>query len=101
MMLRKMTTVCLPVLAAVLAALPALGAESGGSNDSAPVFEQPPAGTTDFTGKWAMSKPGGHLLTAEGGEPPLNAAGKATLEASKKRYPLLERLIPTAEAKNA
>jgi len=31
----------------------------------------------------------------------LNAAGKATLEASKKRYPLLERLIPTAEAKNA
>jgi PadR family transcriptional regulator len=29
----------------------------------------------------------------------LTAAGKSTLEASRKRYPLLERLIPTAEAK--
>ena len=29
----------------------------------------------------------------------LTAAGKATLEASRKRYPLLERLIPSAEAK--
>src|ERR1700733_3865589 len=77
MMLRKATTVCLPVLAAVLAALPALAAESSQANDAAPVFEQPPAGTPDFTGKWAMSKPGGHLLRAEGSEPPLNAAGKA------------------------
>ena len=39
--------------------------------------EQPPAGTPDFTGKWAMSKPISHLLTAAGSEPPLNAAGKA------------------------
>jgi hypothetical protein len=77
MMIRKITKVCVPVLAAVLAALPALGANSGTTSDAAPVFEQPPAGTTDFTGKWAISKPGGHLLTAEGGEPPLNAAGKA------------------------
>ncbi len=27
----------------------------------------------------------------------ITAAGKATLEASRKRYPLLERLIPTGE----
>jgi DNA-binding PadR family transcriptional regulator len=30
----------------------------------------------------------------------VTAAGKATLEASRRRYPLLERLIPTAEAKS-
>jgi DNA-binding MarR family transcriptional regulator len=30
----------------------------------------------------------------------LTPAGKATLEASRKRYPLLERLIPTEEAKS-
>jgi PadR family transcriptional regulator PadR len=30
----------------------------------------------------------------------LTNAGKATLEASRRRYPLLERLIPTAEAKS-
>ena len=30
----------------------------------------------------------------------LTAAGGATLEASRKRYPLLERLIPTEEAKS-
>jgi PadR family transcriptional regulator PadR len=30
----------------------------------------------------------------------LTAAGKVTLEASRRRYPLLERLIPTAEAKS-
>jgi len=29
----------------------------------------------------------------------LTAAGKTTLEASRKRYPLLERLIPSGEAK--
>ena len=29
----------------------------------------------------------------------LTTAGKTTLEASRKRYPLLERLIPTGEAK--
>jgi PadR family transcriptional regulator PadR len=28
----------------------------------------------------------------------LTAAGKSTLEASRRRYPLLERLIPTEEA---
>ena len=30
----------------------------------------------------------------------LTAAGRAALEASRKRYPLLERLIPTEEAKS-
>ena len=30
----------------------------------------------------------------------LTAAGRTTLEASRKRYPLLERLIPTKEAKS-
>jgi PadR family transcriptional regulator PadR len=30
----------------------------------------------------------------------LTAGGRATLEASRKRYPLLERLIPTEEAKS-
>jgi DNA-binding PadR family transcriptional regulator len=29
----------------------------------------------------------------------LTAAGRATLESSRRRYPLLERLIPTEEAK--
>ena len=43
----------------------------------APVFEQPPPGTPNLTGKWAMPKPVSHLLTTDGKEPPLNAAGKA------------------------
>src|ERR1700683_3388758 len=30
----------------------------------------------------------------------LTALGKATIEASRKRYPLLERLLPCAEAKS-
>jgi PadR family transcriptional regulator PadR len=30
----------------------------------------------------------------------LTALGKATIEASRKRYPLLERLIPSEEAKS-
>ncbi len=30
----------------------------------------------------------------------LTAAGKAALEASRRRYPLLERLIPSGEAKS-
>jgi hypothetical protein len=43
----------------------------------APLFEQPPPGIPNLTGKWLMTKPVTHLLTAEGKEPPLNAAGKA------------------------
>jgi hypothetical protein len=42
-----------------------------------PLFEQPPTGGPNLTGKWAMSKPITHLLTSDGKEPPLNAAGKA------------------------
>lgn len=62
----------------LLAGAPALAAADPGANaDTAPVFEQPPAGTPDFTGKWAISKPGAHLLTDSGSEPPLTAAGKA------------------------
>jgi hypothetical protein len=47
------------------------------SAPDAPLFEQPPSGTPNLTGKWAMSRPIRHLLTADGKEPPLNAAGKA------------------------
>jgi hypothetical protein len=61
---------------AILASAPGLAAADA-SADAAPVFEQPPAGIPNFTGKWAITKPGGHLLTANGSEPPLNAAGKA------------------------
>jgi hypothetical protein len=47
------------------------------NTDPSPLFEQPAAGTPNFTGKWAMPKPITHLLTADGREPPLNAAGRA------------------------
>jgi hypothetical protein len=47
------------------------------AHPDAPLFEQPPAGIPNFTGKWAMPKPITHLLTTDGKEPPLNAAGKA------------------------
>jgi hypothetical protein len=42
-----------------------------------PLFEQPPPGTPNFTGKWAMTRRITHLVTSDGREPPLNAAGKA------------------------
>jgi hypothetical protein len=45
-----------------------------------PLFEQPPSDTPNFTGKWVMPKAITHLLTADGHEPPLNAAGKALYE---------------------
>jgi hypothetical protein len=44
--------------------------------DSA-VFEEPHPGTPNLTGKWAMPRPITHLLTGDGKEPPLSAAGKA------------------------
>jgi hypothetical protein len=75
MMLRGLTRACLPVLAALLAGTPVLAADS--PTDSSPLFEQPAAGTANFTGKWLNTKPGGHLLTSDGREPPLNAAGQA------------------------
>ncbi len=45
-----------------------------------PLFEQPPPGTANFTGKWAMTRRITHLLTVDGRAPPLNAAGKALYE---------------------
>jgi hypothetical protein len=68
---RPLLVACLSVLAGA----PVLAAAESGA-DAAPVFEQPAAGTPDFTGKWLNSKPVTHLLTADGAEPPLNAAGK-------------------------
>jgi hypothetical protein len=56
----------------LLAPLAAAGARAG-----EPLFEQPAPGTPNLTGKWAMPKPITHLLTSDGKEPPLNAAGKA------------------------
>lgn len=76
MMLRRMSAVCLPVLATVLASA-APAADTPATSDAAPVFEQPAAGTPDFTGKWAMVGAVPHLLTTDGKEPPLNAVGAA------------------------
>lgn len=45
--------------------------------DPPPLFEQPPPAIPNLTGKWAMPRPITHLLTTDGKEPPLNAAGKA------------------------
>ena len=77
MMMRTMTAACLPVLATLLAAAPILAADAPVASDTAPAFEQSDAGTTDFTGKWAMVNPAPHLLTIDGKKPPLNEAGKA------------------------
>jgi hypothetical protein len=60
--------------AALLASGPALAATAP---VDAPVFEQPPAGTPNLTGKWLMTPHITRLLTTDGKEPPLNAAGKA------------------------
>ena len=60
----------IPLFLLASLALSSVAAES-------PVFESPPPGTPNLTGKWAMPQPVTHLLTAAGREPPLNAAGKA------------------------
>jgi hypothetical protein len=66
------------LLAAVLVSTAPAAADAGVTPASdAPLFEQPPPGTPNLTGKWAMPKPVIHLLTTDGREPPLNAAGKA------------------------
>ena len=49
-----------------------------------PLFEQPPAGTPNLTGKWEMPRRITHLLTSDGKEPPLNAAGKAEYDKRQK-----------------
>ena len=41
---------CLSLFASVPVVM---AADSGASADAAPVFEQPPAGMPNFTGKWA------------------------------------------------
>ena len=66
--------------------LRAAAADAATDSAAAPLFEQPPAGTPNFTGKWAMPKPITHLLTSDGREPPLSAAGKA--EYDKRRAAL-------------
>lgn len=65
----------------------------------APVFEQPRAGTPNFTGKWLIANPPKRLLTLTGAAPPLNAAGKAAyaanqaaLKASRKADPIADCL---------
>jgi hypothetical protein len=50
------------------------------ASPDAPLFEQPPPGTPNFTGKWIMTPRVAHMLTADGQQPPLNAAGKALYE---------------------
>ena len=60
----------IPLFLLASLALSSVAAES-------PVFESPPPGTPNLTGKWAMPRRVTHLLTVEGREPPLNAAGKA------------------------
>jgi hypothetical protein len=62
---------------AAAATLLVLTTAYGSTAVDAPLFEQPAPGTPNLTGKWAMPKPITHLLTSEGKEPPLNAAGKA------------------------
>ena len=74
------------LLFAATLALGPLPVLAGASGPADPLFEQPPPGTANFTGKWAMSKHITHLLTVEGQQPPLNAAGKA--EYAKRRAAL-------------
>lgn len=58
-------------LAGVLLLLPLLTAARE------PLFEQPPPGQPNLTGKWQMPRPITHLTTVEGREPPLTARGQA------------------------
>ncbi len=74
----NMTTVARLAAAAGAALLLATAAVCGAAPAvDAPVFEQPPPGTPNLTGKWLMAQHITHLLTTDGKEPPLNAAGKA------------------------
>jgi len=68
-----------PALACLglLAGAPVLAAaDSAPGSDAAPVFEQPAAGSPNFTGKWAITTPAAALRPASGGEPPLTAKGR-------------------------
>ena len=78
-------TVLMAAAAALsFAALPAASMAAAAGPD--PLFEQPPKGATNFTGKWAMAKPVKHLLTVDGKEPPLTDAGKAAYAKTKAAY---------------
>lgn len=57
--------------------LASVSASAAAADAGVPLFEQPPAGTPNLTGKWAIPRAITHLLTADGKEPPLNAAGRA------------------------
>jgi len=81
--------------ALTLGALRASAASSGAAD---PLFEQPPPGTVNFTGKWAMMKRITHLVTINGQQPPLNEAGRteyakrqAALKAGKRSIDPISR----------
>ncbi len=76
-MIRSHCAAALLGLACLLAgsSVPASRALAGGTT-AAPPFGQPPAGTVNFTGQWAMPEPVRRLLTSEGREPPLTPAGR-------------------------
>jgi hypothetical protein len=77
----------LAALACALAA-PVLAAPAAAPAEY--LFDQPPAGVPNFTGKWAMPKPIGKLLTLDGKAPPLTAAGAkqyAATQAAVKKDP--------------
>ena len=84
------------LLATVLTALPLPAVQAA---PAAPVFEQPPSGTPNFTGKWLIANPPKRFLTLSGAAPPLNAAGRAAyaknqaaLKASRKADPIADCL---------
>jgi hypothetical protein len=74
----------LPALMLTAVAGSVSAADAPAKGGDAPVFEQPPAGTTNFTGKWMMAKHITHLMTSDGKEPPLNDAGKKEYENRQK-----------------
>lgn len=60
------------------------------------VFEQPPAGAPNFTGKWAMPKPVRKLVTLDGKSPPLTAAGAKAYAANQARLKADPKSDPVA-----
>jgi hypothetical protein len=72
---RLLARLCGTVLLALLMPLSSIPVQA--ADETPPLFEQPPAAQPNFTGKWLMSRPTTHLLTSQGQEPPLNAAGQA------------------------
>lgn len=61
------------------------------------LFEQPPAGTPNFTGKWAMPKPVRTLLQTDGKPAPLNAAGKKLYAERQAKVKADPKTDPNAE----